>query len=101
MVYQSAVAEVSEQADIKVCMNEAHQQLVGIRAAQQQLDRAFLDFAHAQSNLQGGVAAAQLAYDDGRRALATARGASCARPRSTRGSTRASTRSSRRCPRRA
>jgi hypothetical protein len=72
--YQAQVALIGEQTDLKVCMNEAHQQLVGIRTAQQQLDRAFLDLEHAQSNLEGGSAAAQLAYDDGRRALATAQG---------------------------
>jgi hypothetical protein len=72
--YQAQVALIGEQTDLKVCMNEAHQQLVGIRTAQQQLDAAFLDLEHAQSNLEGGSAAAQLAYDDGRRALATAQG---------------------------
>jgi hypothetical protein len=72
--YQAQVALIGEQTDLKVCMNEAHQQLVGIRTAQQRLDRAFLDLEHAQSNLEGGSAAAQLAYDDGRRALATAQG---------------------------
>jgi hypothetical protein len=73
-VFDDFTAKLAEQTDVKLCMNEAHQQLIGLRTANQQIDRALLDLAQAQSTLTGGVGSAQLAYDQGRAALATAQG---------------------------
>jgi hypothetical protein len=79
-VFDDFSAKLAEQTDVKLCMNEAHQQLIGLRTANQQIDRALLDLAQAQSTLTGGVGSAQLAYDQGRAALATARARSLRPP---------------------
>lgn len=71
--YQSQVELVNEFTDVKLCLNEAHQQLVGMRTAQQQIERAMLDLIHAQNQLQTAVSEAQATFDEGRAALATAK----------------------------
>jgi len=72
--YQSEITQVQENTDVQICMNEAHQQLVGMRTASQQIERALIDFAHVSSDLQGAISSAQQAYDEGRTQLAVAQG---------------------------
>jgi hypothetical protein len=72
--YQSMVSTIEEQTDVKLCLNEAHQQLVGIRTANQQIERALIDFGHAQYAMQSATADARRAYDEGRAEVAIAEG---------------------------
>lgn len=78
--YQSAITEIAELTDVKTCMNEAHLELVGMRTAEQQIERAFIDFAHAENALSQGIGSAQQAYDEGRAAVLTAEGRSVRPP---------------------
>lgn len=79
-VYDDFTAKLQEQTDVKLCFNEAHQELVGLRTANQQIDQAMLSLAHAESTLSGGIGSAQLAYVQGNAALATAQGRSLRPP---------------------
>jgi hypothetical protein len=72
--FDSFVSVLGEQTDVKLCMNEAHQQLVGIQTAKQQIERALLDLAHASGTISGDIGTAQVAFNQGRAALATAIG---------------------------
>jgi hypothetical protein len=71
--YQAEVDMIMQDTDVALCMNEAHQELVGMRTAAQQIDAAFLDFDHAQYDLEQGIGNAQQAYDQGAAAIATAK----------------------------
>jgi hypothetical protein len=70
--YQSEVDMISEDTDVKLCLNEAHQELVGMRTAAQQIDAAYTDWDHAQYDLEQGVGNAQQTYDQAVAAIATA-----------------------------
>jgi hypothetical protein len=71
--YQGEVDMINEDTDVKLCLNEAHQELVGMRTASQQIDAANLDWNHAQYDLEQGVGTAQETYDVAAAAIATAK----------------------------
>jgi hypothetical protein len=71
-VYQQEVDTIQEDATVAQCMNEAHQELVGMRTAEQQVEAAYLDFDHAQYDLTQGVASAQQVFSQAAQQIATA-----------------------------
>ena len=72
--HQSLVASIGEETDVRLCLNEAHQQLVGVRTSDQQIARGLIDFAHVQYAMRGAVSDARRAYDEGRAEVAAAEG---------------------------
>jgi hypothetical protein len=72
--YGRDVDRLAEQTDVRLCMNEAHQELVGMRTAEQQIERAALDFDHAQFGIADAIGAAASAFSEGRAAVAVAEG---------------------------
>ena len=72
-VYQQEVDTIQEDTTVAQCMNEAHQELVGMRTAEQQVEAAYLDFDHAQYDLSQGVSSAQQVFSQAAQQIATAK----------------------------
>lgn len=78
--YQGMVARLDGETDVALCMNEARQRLVGLRTSNQQIERALVDFAHAQYAIRSAVGDARSAHDEGLAAVAAAEGRSVRPP---------------------
>lgn len=68
--HDAAVAEVEEQTEIRICYNDARQELVGLTAASLAIEQAIFDLQRAQATVTQELADAQRIWEDGHEYLA-------------------------------